>query len=256
MPFVIQACSPVDSPGLGAAMIKSRLTDPHWVFMWEDNVPAEEMISRSTDRIPWNLVNGRDTKRHEKVIDDTTGQVLGYARWLLPPNLAKRNDVWLEAQAQDGTPEERATYEKLSDATSRNGQPIGLKGGEQSRYRNAPLEAADERVTKNENFLGKSYPYYHFRVRNIQTDDLYSALDYLTTHPDFWRQGVGSMLVKSGLDVADQYGLKTYVMSEPAALKLYLNFGFQLIETVSTDYSQFGGKEPMVHYFLTREPVT
>ncbi|KAJ5609447.1 hypothetical protein N7528_010014 [Penicillium herquei] len=234
MPFVVQGCSPADAPGLGAAMIKARLTDPHWVFMWEEDIPAEEMISRSTDRIPWNLVNGRDTKRHEKVIDDATGQVLGYARWLLPPDLANRNDVWLEAQAQDGTPEERATYEKMSDATSRNGQPIGLKGGEQSRYRNAPLIAADARVTKNGPFL---------------------ALDYLTTHPDFWHRGVGSMLVKSGLDVADQYGLKTYVMSEPAALKLYLNFDFQLIETVSTDYSQFGGKEPMVHYFLTREPV-
>lgn len=62
------------------------------------------------------------------------------------------------------------------------------------------------------------------------------------------------MLVQSGLTIADQHAIKTYVMSEPAALKLYLNLGFNLVETVSTDYSQYGGTEPMVHYFLIREP--
>lgn len=79
------------------------------------------------------------------------------------------------------------------------------------------------------------------------------ALDYLVTDPAFWRRGIASMLVKSGLQVAAQYGIKTYVMSEPAGLNLYLNLGFKLVETVSTDYSQYGGTEPTVEYFLIRE---
>jgi hypothetical protein len=62
------------------------------------------------------------------------------------------------------------------------------------------------------------------------------------------------MLVKSGLQIADRYRIKTYVMSEPAALKLYLNHGFELVDTVSTDYSKYGGTEPTVHHFLVREP--
>lgn len=62
------------------------------------------------------------------------------------------------------------------------------------------------------------------------------------------------MLVQSGLRVADQYGVKVYVMSEPAALKLYLNFGFELLETVSTDYSKYGGTEPTAEHFLVRRP--
>lgn len=61
------------------------------------------------------------------------------------------------------------------------------------------------------------------------------------------------MLVKSGLQFADRLGIKTYVMSEPAGLKLYLRLGFKLVETVSTDYSQYGGTEPTVEYFLIRE---
>jgi GNAT superfamily N-acetyltransferase len=80
------------------------------------------------------------------------------------------------------------------------------------------------------------------------------VLDYLTTDPAFWRRGIASMLVQSGLKVGDQYGIKVYVMSEPASLKLYLNHGFELLETVSTDYSKYGGTEPTVEHFLVRVP--
>lgn len=79
------------------------------------------------------------------------------------------------------------------------------------------------------------------------------ALEYLTTHPDYWRQGVGSMLVQSGLRVADQYGIKTYVMSEPAGLKVYLNHGFRVVDEITVEYAKFGGTEPTTHYFLVRE---
>ena len=63
------------------------------------------------------------------------------------------------------------------------------------------------------------------------------------------------MLMQGGLKIADRYGIKTYVMSEPAGLKLYYNHGFKLVDTVSTDYSKYGGVEPLVHYFLIREPL-
>jgi hypothetical protein len=62
------------------------------------------------------------------------------------------------------------------------------------------------------------------------------------------------MLVQSGMKVADQHGMKIYDMSEPAALKLYLNFGFDLLETVSTDYSKYDRTEPTVEHFLVRAP--
>ncbi|KAJ5647268.1 hypothetical protein N7490_003640 [Penicillium lividum] len=231
MKFAVQPCFPADAPGLAATMMGARLTDPHWATQWEDDVLHSDIITRAVDRVPWNLITGRDTKRHEKVIDVESGQVVGYARWLLPPHLEK--NFWPEAQVAAATSEERARYEKLSQAQTINGRPIGLKSGPEMSYRSAPLEAADERVTRHGPFL---------------------TLDYLTTDPAFWRRGVGTMLVESGLRVADQYKLKTYVMSEPAALKLYLNLGFELVESVSTDYSQYGGTEPMVHHFLVREP--
>ncbi|KAJ5129036.1 hypothetical protein N7448_002748 [Penicillium atrosanguineum] len=232
MAFTVQPCFPADAPGLAATMMGARLTDPHWANMWEDP-NSEDIISKAIHRVPWNLVTGRNTKRHQKAIDLATGSVVGYARWCLPSDLAKKSDVWLEAQVAEGTAAERAIYEKQYQVNTKNGQAIGLKGGEMRNYRSAPLEAVDARIMRDGPFL---------------------TLDYLTTDPAFWRRGIGSMLVKSGLRIADVHGIKTYVMSEPAALKLYLNLGFELVDTVSTDYSQYGGTEPMVHYFLVRQP--
>jgi hypothetical protein len=62
------------------------------------------------------------------------------------------------------------------------------------------------------------------------------------------------MLLGNGLRIADKNGLKSYIMSSPAALKLYLTHGFVLMKTVETDYSQHGGTEPDVQHFLLRQP--
>ena len=140
-------------------MMLARLTDPHWVFIWKDP-SAKEIIARTTDRVPQNLVSERDTKRHQKVIDSETGRVVGYARWLLPPTLADRGDVWLEAQVPEATADERASFEKRHRASTENGRPIGLKGGELSRHRSAPLEAADARIMQDGPFLSNPGPTY------------------------------------------------------------------------------------------------
>ncbi|KZF21984.1 hypothetical protein L228DRAFT_283185 [Xylona heveae TC161] len=234
MSFAIQPCSPADAPGLAATMMGARLTDPHWVFLWKDPCP-QDIIARASERLPWNLISGRDTKRHQKVINVETGKVVGYARWSLPPDLAKAGNVWLEAQVAEPSRVDLEIYEKNFKANTDNGRLIGLKTGAMIGFRSAPLEAADARIMRDGPFL---------------------MMDYLTTDPAFWRRGIASMLVQSGLKVADRYGIKTYAMSEPAGLKVYLNHGFKLVETVSTDYSKYGGTEPLVEYFLVREPVS
>lgn len=63
------------------------------------------------------------------------------------------------------------------------------------------------------------------------------------------------MLVRIELTIANQYSVKTYVTSEPDGLKVYLNHVFKLDETVSVDYSQYGGTEPVVEHVLDRDPI-
>jgi hypothetical protein len=63
------------------------------------------------------------------------------------------------------------------------------------------------------------------------------------------------MLLRSALQKADQYGVRAHTMAAHGALKMYENFGFNLIETVSTDYSIYGVKEPYGYHLMVREPV-
>lgn len=153
MSFVVHPCDPADVPGLAATMMGARLTDPHWVTLWEDPCP-EDIIARFRDRVPWNLITGRDTKRQQKVIDIETGEVVGYARWCLPLMLVEKNNVWLEAQVAEPTPAEREVYEKRYQAGTKNGRAIGLKTGGMVTFRSAPLEAVDARIMKDGPFLG------------------------------------------------------------------------------------------------------
>jgi hypothetical protein len=90
---------------------------------------SKTIISNAIDRVPWNLVTGRDTKRHQKAIDLETERVVGYARWCLPPDLAKRGDVWLEAQVAEGTPAEHAIFEMRYQGSTKNGRLVGIKSG-------------------------------------------------------------------------------------------------------------------------------
>jgi len=84
--------------------------------------------------------------------------------------------------------------------------------------------------------------------------DFYVVLDFLTVKPAFHRQGVATLLVKAGCEIADAYCQKAYACASPAGLKVYERQDFGLVETVSTDYSQFGATEPYVHHFMVRQP--
>ncbi|CAK38398.1 hypothetical protein CBS115989_10111 [Aspergillus niger] len=252
--YTLHPAHPSHSPTLAESMILSRLTDPHWAFLFLPSTTPSTIISSTTSRLPHTLSTSRDVRRHEVVlttadIQSTPGnengdhdgreRVVGYARWTLPPSLANRDDVWLSAQVAEASAQEKEEYKRMFDLGSdEKGRVKGMKSDGLLEFRGDPLEKVEERV-----------------LRDVVGGEEVLTLEYLTTHPDYWRQGVGSMLVQSGVRVADQYGMKTYVMSEPAGLKVYLNHGFTVVDEITVEYAQFGGTEPTTHYFLVREPV-
>ncbi|OJJ66004.1 hypothetical protein ASPBRDRAFT_189481 [Aspergillus brasiliensis CBS 101740] len=250
--YTLHPAHPSHSPTLAETMILARLTDPHWSFLFTPTTTPSTIIASTASRLPHTLSTSREARRHEVVLttdtesttDNTKNgkgkvKVIGYARWTLPPSLSQRDDVWLSAQVPEPSPQEKAEYKQKYDAGSdEKGRVQGMKSDGLLEFRSEPLERVEERV-----------------LRDVVGDGEVLTLEYLTTHPDYWRQGVGSMLVQSGLRVADQYGIKTYVMSEPAGLKVYLNHGFKVVDEVAVDYTRFGGTEPTVHCFLVREPV-
>ncbi|RAK87112.1 hypothetical protein BO79DRAFT_197774 [Aspergillus costaricaensis CBS 115574] len=256
--FTLHPAHPSHSRTLAETMILSRLTDPHWAFLFTPSTTPSSIISSTESRLPHTLSTARDVRRHEVVTTTTTAstpgtgpknaehtdegnkeRVIGYARWTLPPSLSNRDDVWPSAQVPEPSAQEKEQFKKMYDLGSdEKGRVKGMKSDGLLEFRGNPLEEVEERV-----------------LRGVVGGGEVLTLEYLTTHPDYWRQGVGSMLVQSGLRVADQYGIKTYVMSEPAGLKVYLNHGFRVVDEITVEYEQFGGTEPTTHYFLVREAV-
>jgi hypothetical protein len=105
--------------------------------------------------MPRSLVNSSNNKRYQKAIDTTTGEVIGYARWVLPPRLAEKG-VWEDAMlvGVEVSATEKKELEERFNAVSENGQLKGF-GQKQSDFRNVALEEADARVAKNGTFLCK-----------------------------------------------------------------------------------------------------
>jgi len=85
-----------------------------------------------------------------------------------------------------------------------------------------------------------------------------AELDYLSTKPSAQRQGIGAMMLLGGLEIADKYGLKTFVTSSPIGMNLYLKHGFEVVKTMRRDYSRFigDGQEKLiaVDHFMIRQP--
>ncbi|XRM47159.1 hypothetical protein ABZX51_010157 [Aspergillus tubingensis] len=252
--YTLHPAHPSHSRTLAETMILSRLTDPHWAFLFTPSTTPSSIISSTASRLPHTLSTARDVRRHEVVTTSTTPgigtenaehtvqdkeRVIGYARWTLPPSLSNRDDVWPSAQVPEPSSQEKEQFRKMYDLGSdEKGRAKGMKSDGLLGFRGTPLEEVEERV-----------------LRDVVGGEEVLTLEYLTTHPGYWRQGVGSMLVQSGLRVADQYGIKTYVMSEPAGLKVYLNHGFRVVDEITVEYEQFGGTEPTTHYFLVRDAV-
>ena len=81
-----------------------------------------------------------------------------------------------------------------------------------------------------------------------------SVLNTLAVHPSHQRKGLGSMLIKVGLDMADRDGARTYIEASSKGLPLYLRHGWEPVGATTIDTRKFGGTEVMVDKTLMREP--
>jgi hypothetical protein len=75
----------------------------------------EDIIEGCTRRLPWNFFKVRTKKRHQKFIDEATGEIVGYPRWMAPKGF---ENIWLEAQVKEPSAEDHQIYEEIwKDAT-------------------------------------------------------------------------------------------------------------------------------------------
>lgn len=86
--------------------------------------------------------------------------------------------------------------------------------------------------------------------------DSVTDLHLLAVRPQYHRRGIGSLLIKAGLDVADEAMSKVYVFSTPVGLPLYLRHGWKKVDELVVDMGKYGGSGVIVEEHLVREPGT
>lgn len=147
MSYSVQPVSIPDAPGLSRTMMTAYYEDLHWLLVWRD-MSLPDIIADSERRLPWNLINGRDHKRHQKVVEEN-GEVIGYVRWLL---LNECPISWEEAQVKEGSEEERNWCKEQWDQGTENGRPKGVYR-EMTAGMSGRLEDAENEIVKKEPFL-------------------------------------------------------------------------------------------------------
>ncbi|TEA18606.1 hypothetical protein C8034_v010117 [Colletotrichum sidae] len=204
-------------------------TDAHWRALW-GSTALEEIIGGAAGRMPQGLASNREKKRHLKAVDDVSGDVIGYARWILPDD--DDRIAWPEALVREPTAAESARFEADYQAHTVDGRIPRMDWRLQSAL-GVPLEEAEVELMKTQ-------------------EGPFLVLDYLTVHPDHRRKGVATALVKKGLEQADAVGIKVWVMATMAAQPMYEKLGFQHLRTVETSVAEFHIDEPHRKAFLLK----
>ena len=80
-------------------------------------------------------------------------------------------------------------------------------------------------------------------------------LDYICVHAEHKRQDLASMLLKSGIDIADKLGLDILtVCAGHEALGLFQKHGFELLEEAAQNLNKWGLDDRRHTYVLVKHP--
>ncbi|OCK74599.1 acyl-CoA N-acyltransferase [Lepidopterella palustris CBS 459.81] len=83
----------------------------------------------------------------------------------------------------------------------------------------------------------------------------YLMLDTLSTLPEHQRRGAGSMILKWGVEKADEMGVEMYLTSSSMARPLYERWGFEVVRELQFDRTPWGGEGVDRHTCMLRKPI-
>ncbi|KAH8929347.1 hypothetical protein BT69DRAFT_1345889 [Atractiella rhizophila] len=221
----IQPCSVSDAPALAENNMSAFWTDRTWRLNWGPEITLPYLITQCAERLPRNLLRNRAALRHEKAVDPSTGELVGYARWEMPISWAGKGEgEWQEAMTADVGKEEREKYEEMA--------------------KKAWWEPRDMPGLDNENI----------RIKNrILAEKDYINLDYLAVHPMNKGKGVATALVKSGIEKAEKLGVDIFILAFEAGRGVYTRLGFKEVARNVEDDSRYGGVGEYAAYFMVYE---
>ncbi|KAG9496752.1 hypothetical protein J7337_011535 [Fusarium musae] len=109
-------CRVEDGLLIAQSQVSAFFEEAWWRLSWTDRT-RESLIQSIADRSPKNLLTNREVRRHQKIVHLETGDIVGYARWILPES---HKDAWLEAQTPDVSDEQREVFARRHAETDWN----------------------------------------------------------------------------------------------------------------------------------------
>ena len=157
MGWTFSGCTVDDAEALAINNAGAFWGQPYWRMIW----PADAQLAYITEQLRKRiaarmLLVARDERRHEKAVDEHTGNLLGYARWLLPPAL--RSDgpesEWAEGLVPDVDVETRKALEELADSAW--WEPGEHKNSINTDELDAKISATKERILTKHEYMSES----------------------------------------------------------------------------------------------------
>jgi hypothetical protein len=126
-PFKVVPCTLDDAPAIARNNICAFWEEKHWALIWtRKNKTRDYVISQSVHRWPYNLTKDPIFRRREKVVDMSTGELVGFASWKLPvkgmagededeARMQEIGEMWPEARVPEVDDETRELLKKKYD---------------------------------------------------------------------------------------------------------------------------------------------
>ena len=81
-----------------------------------------------------------------------------------------------------------------------------------------------------------------------------AVLHVLVTDPKHHRRGAGAMLVRWGIDQADEANLPSFLEASQQGKPLYSRFGFEAVHEEVFDLAAYGGEGVDINTIMIRQP--
>lgn len=141
--YELRTATVADAASIANNNVRAFWGEPGWriLYMQENGkfvVNEAALITQFQIRTPYNLIKDRVLTRHQVVLHVPTGEVVGYARWMVP---VTHMDMWDDAKVPDVPEDEKMTYQETFKRTplplaKRNDDPVpdNHYGGWKEKY--------------------------------------------------------------------------------------------------------------------------
>jgi GNAT superfamily N-acetyltransferase len=208
--YSLSPITPDDYPTLANIAVLSFMRNPFHYMTYPPNVSHDEIVQYTIDSKIRFAEEGRDVQTL-KVVDNQTPdrQVVGFASWFLGPRPRSR-----EPRRPEG-----ANFKFLED------------------YRRKS-NAGVKRIYDEEKDVGE---FGHSLVGSERrlTGEL-AELNMIRVLPSYQGKGVGSMLLRWGLQKASQSGKRVFLQASPESRDLFLRNGFEVEGEVRMTLGEYG----------------